>query len=52
MNKYIMIKKMLSNIRTISILLICLILLLFSPSNCNGVTYYRGIRGCSTDDNN
>ena len=37
----------------IGIFLICLIFLLFfSPTWCNGVAYYRGVRGCSTDDNN
>jgi len=25
-----------------------LLLLIFAPSNCNGITYYKGIRGCST----
>ena len=27
---------------------ILLLLLLFSPATCNGITYYRGIRGCSS----
>ena len=27
---------------------IFLLFLLFSPATCNGVTYYRGIMGCST----
>ena len=25
-----------------------LLLLLFSPATCNGITYYRGILGCSS----
>lgn len=25
-----------------------LLFLLFSPATCNGITYYRGIRGCSS----
>ena len=28
--------------------LLVLLLLLFSPATCNGITYYRGIRGCSS----
>ena len=27
---------------------IILLLLFFAPSNCNGVTYYTGIRGCKS----
>lgn len=32
------------------LLLVCLIFLglLFAPATCNGVTYYRGFRGCSS----
>lgn len=33
------------------ITIIVILLLLFSPSTCNGVTHYTGIRGCSTDNN-
>ena len=33
--------------RNVGILLIIL-LLLFGPSSCNGITYYNGIRGCSS----
>ena len=32
--------------------IILIFLLFFSPTWCNGVAYYRGVRGCSTDDNN
>ena len=36
--------------RNVGILLIILLLLLllFGPSSCNGITYYNGIRGCSS----
>lgn len=34
------------------IIIIVILLLLFAPSNCNGVTHYTGIRGCSTGNNN
>lgn len=34
------------------ITIIIILLILFSPSTCNGVTHYTGIRGCSTDNNN
>jgi len=30
--------------------LILLMLFLFAPSTCNGVTYYRGYRGCGKDN--
>ena len=33
------------------ITIIVILLLLFAPSSCNGVTHYTGIRGCSTDNN-
>ena len=36
--------------RNLGILLIILFLL-FAPSTCNGITYYNGIRGCSTGNN-
>ena len=28
--------------------ILLILMLLFAPSTCNGVTYYRGIRGCET----
>ena len=28
--------------------LMIVLFLMFGPSTCNGVTYYRGIRGCSS----
>ncbi len=28
--------------------LLIVLFLMFGPSTCNGVTYYRGISGCST----
>ena len=28
-----------------------ILLLLFAPATCNGVTYYRGIRGCGDSEN-
>ena len=36
------------------LMLICLIILglFFAPSTCNGVTYYRGYRGCGNDNSN
>ena len=33
------------------ITIIIILLLLFAPSTCNGVTHYTVIRGCSTDNN-
>ena len=42
-------EKILSDNWWISIIII--LLLLFAPSTCNGVTHYTGIRGCSTDNN-
>lgn len=32
--------------KNLGIILLILLLLLFAPSMCNGITYYRGIRGC------
>lgn len=32
------------------ITIIIILLLLFAPSTCNGVTRYTGIRGCSTNN--
>ena len=41
--------------RNILILWACLIILIlffYAPATCNGVTYYRGYRGCGKDDSN
>jgi len=37
-------------IKLLILMLICLLILgfLFAPATCNGVTYYRGFRGCSS----
>ena len=32
------------------ITIIVILLLLFAPSSCNGITYYTGIFGCNTDN--
>ena len=32
--------------------LLVILLLLFAPCTVNGVTHYRGLRGCSSDDKN
>ncbi len=36
--------------RNLGMLLILLIigLFLFAPSTCNGITYYSGVKGCSS----
>ncbi len=30
----------------VGILFFIILLLFFAPSTCNGITYYRGFRGC------
>ncbi len=32
-------------------ILLIILFLLFAPSTCNGITYYSGVRGCSTGNN-
>jgi len=32
----------------LGIALLVLLVLFFAPATCNGITYYRGLRGCST----
>ena len=32
----------------LGIALLVLFFLFFAPATCNGITYYRGLRGCST----
>jgi len=33
------------------VILAIILALLFTPTSCNGVTYFNGIRGCSTGNN-
>ena len=45
---------MFSNKYIYGIIIICIVLLFlfFSPSTCNGKTYYTGYKGCSTKNIN
>ena len=34
----------------LGIALLVLFVLFFAPATCNGITYYRGLRGCSSSN--
>jgi len=38
------------NLLILGVSLIILLLFFYAPSTCNGVTYYRGYRGCGKDN--
>ena len=38
------------NILIVGVCLIILLLFFYAPATCNGVTYYRGYRGCGKDN--